>query len=39
MGKKHAYANIYFPSSLDFAQGHNVANEIQFDSTNKSGKI
>lgn len=30
-----AYANTYFPSSLDFAQGLSVGNAIQFDSTNK----
>lgn len=30
-----AYVNMYFASSLDFAQGLNVENEIQFDSTNK----
>lgn len=31
-----AYANVYVPSSPDFAQGHSVENEIQFDSMNKS---
>lgn len=31
-----AYANMYFPSSLEFAQGlGGVGNEIQFDSMNK----
>lgn len=30
-----AYANVYFPSSLNFAQRLGVRNEIQFDSMNK----
>lgn len=30
-----AYVNMYFASFLDFAQGLNVKNEIQFDSMNK----
>ena len=30
-----AYVNMYFASSLDFAQGLNAENEIQFDSMNK----
>lgn len=29
------YANMYFPSSLDFAQEPGVENEIQLDSMNK----
>lgn len=29
------YANMYFPSSLDFAQGLIVGSKIQFDSMNK----